>query len=113
MACFMEEILLPNVLVFARNIFLLVDICLNATIGGLLAMLVKTHVPALGNPHYSCSEAWAEMRDLHLNGQPIWMYKQGCVMCRVLTWVQNAILRIEGDHCSESMQGVPSDIEAG
>ena len=98
---------------FCINILLYIDIGCNVFIGGILAMLVKTHVPALGNSHYSCSEAWAEMRDLHMRGEPIWEYRQGCVACKLLTLIQNKILRITGDHCTESMDGVPPDITAG
>jgi hypothetical protein len=98
---------------YLLNILILIDISANVFIGGVMAMLIKTNVPALSNPHYTCSEAWAEMRDLHLKGEPIWMYRQGCFVCKILTAIQNHIIRIKGDHCTESMDGVPPDITAG
>ncbi len=94
------------------NVLKWLDCGCNVLFGGLLTLVVKHYVPALGNPHYTCSEVWAEMRDLHDNGQPLWMYREGCIACRLLTFIQNHIFGIPGDHCSESMHGVPTDIEA-
>jgi hypothetical protein len=96
----------------AMNILKWLDCGGNVVFGGLFTIFVRHHVPALGCFRYTCSEAWDQMRDLHLKGQPIWMYEQGCIACRALTWLQNNVFRIPGDHCTESMEGIPTDIEA-
>jgi hypothetical protein len=95
------------------NILKWIDVGLNVLIGGVFTIFVAHCVPALGCFRYTCSEAWAEMRDLHLKDQPIWMYEEGCIACRVLTLVQNVVFKIPGDHCTESMKGIPDDLEAG
>lgn len=99
-------------LAFLMNVLKWLDCGANVIFGGLFTLFIKHCVPALGCFRYICSEVWAEMRDLHLKDQPIWMYREGCVACQILTWIQNKIFRIPGDHCTESMQGVPTDIEA-
>lgn len=97
---------------FIMNILKWLDAGLNVWAGGLLTLFVKHNVPALGNFHYSCSEAWAEMVMLKDKGEPLWMYQQGCFMCAILTKIQNLIFRIPGSHCLRSMEGMPIDIES-
>ena len=84
------------------NILKWLDCGLNVLFGGLLTLFVKHYVPALGVYNRTCSQTWGQMRDLHLAGQPIWMYEQGCTACKILTWIQNRLLNIPGDHCSEA-----------
>ena len=61
--------------------------------------------PSAGNAHYTVSETLAELRERES--------KTGCIGCAILTWIQNKIFRISGDHCTQAMEGVPEDIEAG
>lgn len=61
--------------------------------------------PAAGNAHYTVSQTLAELRS---NGS-----RTGCIGCKILTWVQNKIFRIPGDHCTQAMDGMPLDITAG
>ena len=58
--------------------------------------------PAAGNPHYTISQSLAEMRS---EGRRI-----GCVGCAILTWIQNKIFNISGDHCTNAMAGFPTDL---
>ena len=59
-------------------------------------------IPASGNPHYTISQRLAEMRADHR--------RVGCIGCAVLTWAQNKIFRIPGDHCTEAMTDFPPDL---
>lgn len=58
--------------------------------------------PAAGNAHYTISQRLAEMRLEHR--------RVGCIGCAALTWIQNKIFRIPGDHCTEAMRGFPLDL---
>ena len=58
--------------------------------------------PAAGNAHYTVSQTLAELR---LNGS-----LTGCIGCAILTWIQNKIFKIKGDHCINAMQGMPENI---
>lgn len=58
--------------------------------------------PAAGNPHFTISQRLAEMRQ---DGRRV-----GCWGCTVLTWVQNKVFGISGDHCTEAMKGFPESL---
>ena len=62
-------------------------------------------IPAAGNPHYTISQRLAEMRE---RGS-----KVGCIGCKILTWIQNKIFRISGDHCTAALSGVQEDMPTG
>lgn len=72
------------------------DEALNAAIGP------DPNCPAAGNPHYTVSQRLAEMRE---RGSRI-----GCVGCKILTWIQDHIFDISGDHCKGAMQDFPQDL---
>jgi hypothetical protein len=58
--------------------------------------------PAAGNPHFTISQRLAEMRT---EGRRV-----GCIGCAILTWIQNAVFGITGDHCTNAMAGFPQDL---
>lgn len=66
------------------------------------ALIGPGSVPAAGNPHFTISQRLAEMRT---NGSPV-----GCEGCAVLTWAQNNIFHVSGDHCTIAMNGFPPDL---
>ena len=86
------------------NVLKWLDCGLNVLIGGLVTLFVKHYVSSLGSFKYTCSQTWAMMRDQAAAGQPLWMYSEACVACKILTRIQNVVFRIKGDHCSESLQ---------
>ena len=71
------------------------DEALNAALG-------PGDVPAAGNPHFTVSQRLAEMRK---RGSKI-----GCIGCAVLTWIQNKVFRVPGDHCTNALAGFPDII---
>jgi hypothetical protein len=85
---------------FILAIILWLDEGLNVIFIGLLRFILKLP-PAAGNPHYTISQTLAELRE---RGSKI-----GCVGCKILTWIQDNLFRLSGDHCREAMQGVPED----
>ncbi len=97
---------------YLMNILKWLDAGANVLVGGIFTIFVNHCVPALGNFHYTCSEAWAEMQEKADKGEPIWMYEEGCIACRMLTWMQNKIFKISGDHCVESMDGMPTNVDS-
>lgn len=54
------------------------------------------------NPHYTISQHLAMTRQ---RGSKI-----GCYGCKILTWLQNKIFRIPGDHCTNAIAGFPEDL---
>lgn len=75
-------------------------LCLDELLNVLLGPSPGT--AAAGNPHYTVSQRLAEMRDEKR--------RIGCVGCALLTWIQNKIFRITGDHCTAAMLGFPQDL---
>ena len=66
------------------------------------ALLGPGSVPAAGNPHFTISQRLAEMRE---DGS-----KVGIEGCEILTWAQNNIFHVPGDHCTIAMNGFPPDL---
>lgn len=62
-------------------------------------------VPAEGRDCYTISQWSAELRERNI--------KLGCIFCALLTWVQNSIFNIPGDHCTQAMDGMPENVDAG
>ena len=53
-------------------------------------------IPQAGDPHCTISQRLAKMRQ---GGSTT-----GCVGCDILTWIQNKIFRIPGDHCTQALE---------
>ena len=62
----------------------------------------KDPVPDAGNPHNTISQRLAQMRN---DGSKI-----GCVGCAALTWIQNKIFKVPGDHCTNALAGFPDKL---
>lgn len=60
------------------------------------------YAPCAGNAHYTISQRLAEMRN---GGRRI-----GCIGCRILTFLQNKIFGIAGDHCTNALAGFPEEL---
>ncbi len=54
------------------------------------------------NGHITISQHLARLRE---EGS-----KVGIIGCKTLTWVQNKIFRIPGDHCTNSLVGFPPNL---
>ena len=89
------------------NILKLLDVAANVLVCGAIKLFVPLP-PAASNPHYTCSEALAELRK---SGS-----KTACFACNLLTqvfkWFQPASARVGYDHCDSSLVGIPYDIES-
>jgi hypothetical protein len=90
-----------TILSYLKRIVIGEAICLDEA-GNVLLPEEYKDVPDAGNPHNTISQRLAQMR---ANGSKI-----GCVGCKVLTWVQNKIFSIEGDHCTNALQGFPDKL---
>ena len=90
---------------FIRNVLLWIDEGANVFLVALLGLFFNIPAPAEGNAHYTVSQVLSEMRK---NGS-----KVGCIGCAILTWIQNKIFRISGDHCTQAMDGVPENETTG
>ncbi len=60
------------------------------------------YAPCAGNAHYTVSQRLSEMRS---QGRRV-----GCIGCAILTWIQNKIFGISGDHCTNAMEDFPTDL---
>lgn len=90
---------------FLLDIVIWLDEGVNVILIGILGLFVKIPVPSEGNPHYTVSQVLGFLRQ---RGERI-----GCIGCHILTWVQNHIFRITGDHCAQALEGMPDDITSG
>lgn len=70
--------------------------------GNVLIPEGKDPVAFAGNPHTTISQRLAQMR---LRGSRI-----GCIGCKTLTWIQNKIFSISGDHCTNALAGFPDTL---
>lgn len=66
------------------------------------ALIGPGEVPAAGNPHFTVSQRLAEMRT---KGSEV-----GIEGCKILTYIQNNVFRVSGDHCTIAMNGFPPDL---
>lgn len=66
------------------------------------ALIGSGSVPAAGNPHFTVSQRLAEMRSAGS--------KVGIEGCKILTWAQNNLFNVPGDHCTICMNGFPPDL---
>jgi hypothetical protein len=79
-------------------VLIALDELLNAILGPL------KDCPAAGNPHYTVSQRFAEMRDERR--------RLGCIGCQLLTWVFKWFNRgvKNYDHCASAMAGFPTSL---
>lgn len=78
------------------SVLLWLDEGLNIILFPFIAWVFKVKIPAIGNPHYTMSDVFAEARE---RGSKI-----GCVMCKFCNW----LFRVK-DHCKDAMTGMPED----
>ena len=69
---------------------------LNVIIIGLIGFFVEIPAPDEDDAHATVSQVLAELRE---RGVPA-----GCIGCKVLTWIQNKIFRVKGDHCTQALE---------
>lgn len=81
---------------YILGLLLWVDEGANTIISPPIKAVMKINVPAMGNPHYTISDVFAEGRERN-----IWWGKAGCKLC-------NWLFRVK-DHCKEAMQGMPEN----
>ena len=95
------------ILQYVFNFLKLLDVAGNVIIVGFIKFFVSMP-PASGNPHYTMSEALAELRDAGS--------KPACVVCNILTWFFKWFVpsnqRKTYDHCTSSMSGMPQNVNA-
>ena len=121
--------MLKRFLTYLWNIVKVFDVCGNVFILGALVVFVKCSVTAVGSIHYTMSEAFDEMRAAKARGEPVWLYKESCITCKILTAVFKFVNKVgvflkiakplpaNYDHCTDSMtnpDGTPiqSDISS-
>jgi hypothetical protein len=86
---------------YLRNLFMGTLIALDEE-GNVILPSAKDDVPDAQNPHNTISQRLAQMR---IRGS-----KVGCYGCAALTWIQNKIFRICGDHCTNALKGFPEKL---
>lgn len=89
---------------YTYNILLWLDEGCNVLIVPAFRKIVKLP-PSAGNAHYTVSQTLAELRERKS--------AVGCLGCAILTLIQNKLFKKEGDHCTQAMEGMPENVNAG
>ena len=81
---------------YIYNLFLLIDVAVNVIIIGCIRVFIRMPDEA-GSHKATCSMVFGVMRN---QGSKI-----GCYLCQFLTWWQNKVFKIKGDHCDDALGG--------
>lgn len=88
------------ILSYLKQVFLGEAIVLDEA--GNVLLPPEKGIPDSGNPHNTISQRLAQMRN---KGSRI-----GKMGCAALTWVQNSIFHLPGDHCTNALKGFPEKL---